>query len=230
MRGWAEQEVRGSRAWGWRRVPMTWGWEVFTWKWRVTESNFTYLTCLQTLEMAFTCHFFLFQNLELEERPWVGIPQSSHVSKFVRRPKGKSSPAWPLDLWGSPHQLVAGISEQAGFPPGTVTFTLSSSEIYFLWAEFPKTMLKGKCRKKYAKCPRKFTVPAGGRWSTRANCSLFCVSQQNVVTFLVGCHCNDDLLISISLLRPQLEHNPSLMLFLGLKKKKVFSFYKKSSL
>lgn len=38
-------------------------------------------------------------------------------------------------------------------------------------------------------------------------CSLCCVSPPNLVTFLVGCRYNDDLLFSISLLRSQLEHN-----------------------
>lgn len=37
--------------------------------------------------------------------------------------------------------------------------------------------------------------------------SLCCVLQQNAVTFLWRCQYNNDLLISISLFRPQLGHN-----------------------
>lgn len=73
---------------------------------------------------------------------------------------------------------------------------------------------------------RKFTVPEEGSELRMQTYSLCCVSQQNV-TFLVGCHHHDDLHIRLHYSGLSWS-NPSLKLFLGLKKKKLLSFYRRA--
>lgn len=55
--------------------------------------------------------------------------------------------------------------------------------------------------------------------------SLCCVLQQNAVTFLGRCHYNNDLLISISLFRPQLGHNAELTVVSKLLEKVTVFFF-----
>lgn len=206
-------------------------------KWRVTKSNLGKLgnlASLQTLEIAFRLSLFFFYEIW----GWERDTRSAflRVLLFLNLSESPKAKDHQPDLWIYETHLTIlwlGLQNALNFLLALATFTQSLKFTSFRLS-FQKGFWRKKCRKEYMQ-----KVPESSQCLQEAGelhmqtCSLCCLSQQNMVTFLVGCHYNDDLLISISLLRPQLEHNVyglCLMLFLGLKKKKLFSSYTKLSL
>ena len=125
---------------------------------------------------------------------------------------------------------MAEISEQVCFPPGPQDIHTVNLGNLFPSGLVSKKDAEGKMFVKiHAKKSQEVEcLQEAANWARRP--SSFPVSQQNAVTLLAGRHHQEGLPVSLSLCRPQPEHNPSLMLLLGLKEKQQFSLYRNLSL
>ena len=156
------------------------------------------------------------------------------------RPKDKRSPVW-LWLWGESLGIPRfmsltspsrGWNFRAGLLPAWPSrhsHSQSRKPISFRLSFQKGCWRKNVCENTCKKVPGSSEcLQEAANWARRP--SSFPVSQQNAVTLLAGRHHQEGLPVSLSLCRPQPEHNPSLMLLLGLKEKQQFSLYRNLSL
>jgi hypothetical protein len=160
---------------------------------------------LQTLKTAVSTSFFSFTKWRVRRK---APDEHSLRVLFLNLSEGPKARDHQPDLWVYETHLTIlwlGFQKRLAFTPGSSDFRAVN-----LWSSFPSGLVskKEKCRKKGKKSQE---VHNAYRRQVNYECkpTLFVVyGNKNVTTFLVGCHHSDDLFISISLFKPQLEHNP----------------------